>query len=184
MKLKQNTEEPTKKSLDLSENMINLLIKQISHELHNYTLYKTFANYFSSCGLIDLYTYYQERATEEQNHHQWIVDYLDERGIFFKYPAVAEVNEEFDEHIDVFKLTVAVEEETTRMIYDIVNLAHEEKDWLTLAWLTKSDDAKLVLEQNEELGISNLALDIASQDGTWIEKGRAILKAYRGANNN
>lgn len=183
MKLKQNTEEPAKRSINLSENMIDLLIKQISHELHNYTLYKTFANYFSSCGLLDLCKYYQARANEEQEHHQWIVDYLDERGVFFKYPAIAEVNEEFDEHIDVFKLTVAVEEETTKMIYDIIDLAHEEKDWLTLAWLTKSGGAELCLEQAEEMSISELALDIASQDGTWIEKGRAILKAYNADNN-
>ena len=39
MKLKQNTEEPAKRSINLSENMIDLLIKQISHELHYYTLY-------------------------------------------------------------------------------------------------------------------------------------------------
>ena len=97
--------------------------------------------------------------------------------------ASAEVNEEFDEHIDVFKLTVAVEEETTKMIYDIIDLAHEEKDWLTLAWLTKSEGAELCLEQSEEMSISELALDIASQDGTWIEKGRAILKAYNADNN-
>lgn len=190
MKLKQNTEEQsvektTKRNLDLSENMINLLIKQISHELHNYTLYKTFANYFSSCGLLDLCVYYQERANEEQTHHQWIVDYLDERGVFFKYPAIAEVNEEFEEHIDVFKLTVAVEEETTKMIYEIVDLATKENDYLTLAWLMHNGNgAKLVAEQSEEMSISELALDVASQDDTWIEKGRTILRAYKGANNN
>ena len=127
----------------------------------------------------------RERANEEQTHHQWIVDYLDERGVFFKYPAIAEVNEEFEEHLDVFKLTVAVEEETTKMIYEIVDLATKENDYLTLVWLMHNGNgAKLVAEQSEEMAISELALDIASQDGTWIEKGRTILRAYKGADNN
>ena len=52
MKLKQKTEETTsKRNLGLSESMINLLIKQVGHELHNYTLYKTLANYFGTNGL-------------------------------------------------------------------------------------------------------------------------------------
>ena len=174
----QNVEKSAKKSFDLSENMINLLIKQISHELHNYTLYKTFANYFGTCGLNLLKEYYFMRANEELLHHQWIVDYLDERGVFFKYPAILEVNEEFDEHIDIFELTVAVEEETTKMIQDIVTLAYKEGDWNTFGWLMKGENS-LVLEQNEEMSISNFALDVADQDGSWFDKERVILTAYK-----
>lgn len=182
MKLKQNSEETTssKRSLELSESMINLLVKQISHELHNYSLYKTFANYFANEGLNLLKEYYDGRADEELLHHKWISDYLIERGVFFKYPSVDEVNEEFDEYLDIFKLTVDVEEDTTESIYDIVDLAHKENDYLTLGWLMQNGNgAKLVMEQSEELDISNLALDIASQDGSWFEKEIAILKAYK-----
>lgn len=183
MKLKQKVEKALEtsrpKGIELSENMIDLLIKQVSHELHNYTLYKTFANYFGACGLNLLREYYLGRADEELLHHQWIADYLDERGVFFKYPAIAEVNEEFNEHIDVFKLTVTVEEDTTKLIYDIVNLAYDEKDWLTISWLTKNTGSKLLLEQAEEESISNMALEIAEQDGSWFEKERAILSAYK-----
>lgn len=182
MKLKQKTEEEvatSKRSLDLSENMIDILVKQISHELHNYTLYKTFANYFANSGLNLLKEYYDGRADEELLHHKWIADYLSERGVFFKYPTIDEVHEEFNDHLDVFKLTVDVEEDTTELIYKIVDLAHKENDYLTLGWLMQNGNgAKLVLEQSEELDISNLALEIASQDGSWFEKERAILKAY------
>ena len=71
------------------------------------------------------------------------------------------------------------------MIYEIVDLATKENDYLTLAWLMHSGNgAKLVAEQSEEMSISELVLDIASQDGTWMEKGRTILRAYKGADNN
>lgn len=181
MKLKHNTEESKKRNFELSDNMVDLLVKQIGHELHNYILYKTFAGYFSNVGLNLLATYYTERANEELTHHQWICDYLTERGVFFKYPAISEVNEEFTDHIDVFKLTVDVEEDTTDLIYSIVDLARQENDYLTLGWLMQNGNgAKLVMEQAEELDISNLALEIACQESSWLDKERAILKAYKG----
>lgn len=180
MKLKQKTEETTsKRNLGLSESMINLLIKQVGHELHNYTLYKTLANYFGTNGLNLLKEYYLGRADEELLHHQWIVDYLDERGIFFKYPGISEVTEEFDEYLDAFELTLVVEEETTKMIYEIVDLAKKEDDYLTLCWLMQSTGSQLLKEQAEEIAISELALDIASHEGSWFEKERAILAAYK-----
>lgn len=180
MKLKHNSDD-TRRCLDLSDEMVNLLVKQIGHELHNYTLYKTFANYFSNVGLNGLKEYYDGRADEELLHHNWIRDYLIERGVFFNYPSVSEVNESFTDHIDIFKLTVDVEEETTELIYSIVDLAKQENDYLTLGWLMQNGNgAKLVMEQAEELDISNLALEIASMDGSWFEKECAILKAYKG----
>lgn len=182
MKLKQKSEEEvksSKRSLELSESMINLLVKQIGHELHNYMLYKTFAVYFANVGLNLLKEYYDRRADEELLHHTWICDYLVERGVFFKYPTVDEVNEDFSDHLDIFKLTVEAEEDTTESIYAIVDLAHQENDYLTLSWLMQNNNgAKLVMEQSEELDISNLALEIAHMDGSWFEKERAILKAY------
>ena len=66
------------------------------------------------------------------------------------------------------------------MIYEIVDLANKDHDYLALSWLMQNGNgAKLVQEQTEELAISNLALSIASQDGSWLEKERAILKAYK-----
>ena len=180
MKLKQKPEETSsKRNVYLSESMVNLLIKQISHELHNYTLYKTLANYFGTNGLNLLKEYYLGRANEELLHHQWIVDYLDERGVFFKYPSVAEVTEEFDEYLDAFELTLVVEEETTKLIYEIVDLAKKEEDYLTLCWLMQDAGSMLLKEQAEEIAISEFALDVASKEGSWFEKERVILEAYK-----
>ena len=69
MKLKQKSEQKTT-SIYMSEDIINLFVKQIGHELRNYTLYKTFANYFGAEGLLLLQEYYNLRADEELLHHQ------------------------------------------------------------------------------------------------------------------
>lgn len=165
----------------MSEDMVSLFVRQIAHELHNYTLYKTFANYFGNEGLVLLQEYYNLRADEELLHHNWLVGFLNERGVMFKYPAISEVSEEFEDYVAPFELTVKVEEETTKMIYEIVNLAQKENDWITFAWLMQNDEKNgaMNMEQLEELSISNLALDIATQDGSWLEKERSIMKAYK-----
>lgn len=171
-----------KKEIGLSDSMIELLINQISHELYNHNLYKSFANYYMSEGLTPLHTYYTGRADEELLHHNWIVQYLNENHIAFNYPAVSEVTEEYDDLLTPFKLTLDKEIETTELIYKIVDLATTEKDWITLAWLNKdaSGGPQLCLEQLEELSISRTALMIAEdEEDTWGAKATAILAEYR-----
>ena len=50
-----------RKVCQLSENIQNLLRKQAAHELRNFNLYNSFANYFSLEGLVDLQEYYLKR---------------------------------------------------------------------------------------------------------------------------
>lgn len=182
MKFKQKSEQKSDtKSIYMSNDMIDLLVRQIGHELHNYTLYKTFANYYGAEGLLLLQEYYNLRANEEMLHHNWIVNFLNQRGVVFKYPTVAEVSEEFDDYKKPFELTINVEEETTKLIYAIVDLAQKENDWITLSWLMQNDEktGALVLEQSEELDISETAYAIACQDGSWLQKEKSILAAYK-----
>ena len=66
----------------LSQSMIEMLVKQLSAELANHSLYRTFANYFAVEGLPKLEEYFKERAKEEYLHHDWIYNYLSENDSF------------------------------------------------------------------------------------------------------
>ncbi len=142
----------------VSEAVGKLLVKQISHELFNHNLYRTFANFFATEGIVDLEKYYIKRAEEELEHHRWIVDRLNETDYDFMYPSVEQVEEKFEDYIDPFKLTVLKEIETTELINKIADAAFEEKDWQTITWLQQ----KLIPEQHEEESTSRTALDIIS----------------------
>lgn len=177
------TQTEHKTECRLSNEMIDKLVDQIHHELYNHNLYKTFANFFLVEGLMKLHQYYVARANEELVHHNWIVDYLNANHIEFKYPAIPEISESFDDYITPFELTLEKEIETTNLINVMVELALKEKDWLTFNWLMKDNGAKLVAEQREEESISRTALNIANQDDSWISKEAAILDAYNSENN-
>lgn len=178
MKYKVHTESKEVDSRILSDKIINKLVQQISHEMYNHNLYSGFANYYKIKGLENLYEYYTRRAHEELEHHRWIVDYLNENHIDFTYPTIPEVTETYNDLVTPFELTLDKEIETTNLILDIVDLAQEEKDWITFNWLMRDSAPCLVAEQREEESISRTALFIAKQEDSWISKADAILNAY------
>ncbi|MCC7554040.1 MAG: hypothetical protein KO202_06095 [Methanobacteriaceae archaeon] len=174
MNVSNETLEKRRKSA-IGEKTAELLVRQISHELYNHALYRTFANYFAVRGLDKLETYYIGRADEEIEHHEWIVDRLNYADYEYAYPAVAAVEVEIKDKLDTFVQTVDKEIETTELIYEIVNAAKEENDWETFNWLQET----LVDEQTEEEHISRKYLKVASQeDVDWITIAETVLTDY------
>ena len=171
-----NKSESNNEGHDLSESMVDMLMRQIQHELYNHNLYKSYANFFFYAGLSDLSKYYECRASEELKHHDWIISYLNERGAEIKYLSTPEITEKFNDCLTPFEQTLDREIETTKLIYEIVELAQQEHDWLTFSWLMNPE--KLVAEQIEEESISRTALVIAHSDDSWLSKASTILNTY------
>ena len=165
----------------LSKDIIDLLVNQLSHELHNHSIYRTFSNYFGTHGLPDLEEYFNLRSEEEYKHHKWILWYLSYTDAEFQYPAVEPVNIEIKNNVIPFKETVDVEINTTMLINNIVAKALELNDYSTYAWLMGNDDehGKLVLEQVEEESISRTILEMAQLDSDWHQKQETILEFYK-----
>ena len=117
-------------------------------------------------------------------HHDWIANYLNECDAVYSYPEIPAVKYELNDNIVPFQLTVDKEIETTMLIYEMVDLAQEEKDWRTWKWLMGDDNesGRLVAEQIEEETISRTALDIAESDGSWLRKEKSIMNAYKNDN--
>jgi ferritin len=157
----------------VSEEIGNLLVKQLSHEQKNANLYYSFANYFSLEGIVALETYYRKRAKEEQNHHDWIETYLSAGDFRIIYPIV-EVNpeQEVKSLIEPFISTVEREIQTTQMLYAIYELAISQKDYMTASWLFE----KLIKEQIEEENTSRMARVIMEMDGDIFIKASEVLK--------
>lgn len=149
-----------RKLMLISPELSLLLIKQLAHELKNYNLYLSFANFFGNEGITDLESYYRKRASEELLHHQWIMDYLTDADVQFVYPSIDKNTEVISDYITPFKQTVDREIQTTEMIYKIHEAAMAEKDFMTVSWLSE----KLIREQIEEENTSRAALDIMEQD--------------------
>lgn len=178
------TIDKSRRTCTLSENMIKMLVKQMSAELANHDLYRTFANYFAVEGLPKLEEYYLARAKEEYLHHDWIYKYLSENDAVFQYPPVPPINVDITNRIMPFDATVDREIETTMSINLIVDEAMKEKDWATFQWLhgTDNESGMLVKEQVEEESISRTIADMAKEEASWLRKENAILDFYNSLN--
>lgn len=173
-KVQRKIEEPKfKKTQVITDEISELLIRQISRELYNHNLYNTFSNYFAMRGLDKLEDYYEARAGEEQNHHIWIREYLQDCNIPFAYPQVDAIEIEIPDEVSPFKQTVEAEIETTEWINEIYEKACEIGDQQTKKWLSL-----LINEQTEEESISLKIYQLACIDTDWITKQDAIIDFY------
>lgn len=162
----------SRKQTLISEKLSTMLVKQLAHELKNYNLYKTFANYFDVEGITALSEYYKKRADEELLHQEWVYEYLTDADIIFDYPAIEANGYNIKNYIEPFQLTVDREIQTTDMIYKIYEEAQMEKDYMTVVWLQQH----LVPEQIEEENNSRMALVIMEEDADIYIKAKRILK--------
>lgn len=153
MKMTEKKIDKSRRSCPLSQKIVEMLVKQMSAELSNHNLYRTFANYFNLQGLPKLETYYLARAEEEYKHHDWIYKYLATNDAEYQYPTVEAINVDINNRIMPFLATVDREIETTMDINKIVDQAKEEGDWATFNWLNGDDEdgGMLVKEQVEYL---------------------------------
>ena len=174
------TIDKSRRECTLSKRMIEMLVKQMSAELANHSLYRTFANYFAVEGLPKLEEYWIARAKEEYLHHEWIYKYLTDNDAVFQYPVVPPINVDIPNREMPFDATVDREIETTMSINLIVDQALAEKDWATFQWLhgTSSESGMLIAEQVEEESISRTIADMAKEQASWLRKENAILDFY------
>ena len=165
----------SRKLVLVSETISNLLIKQLAHELKNYNLYKSFANYYDVEGCVALAEYYKKRADEELNHHNWIYEYLTDGDVKFMYPAVEQNSEKPTDYVMPFKATIDREIQTTQMIYAIYEAAIAEKDYMTASWLFD----KLIKEQIEEENTSRMALTIMEEESDIYLRAKKVLNLLK-----
>ncbi len=164
----------------LSGELRDLFVLQLQHELKNYTLYNSFAVYFSCKGLDKLGDYFKGRANEELRHHEWIMNYLSDCDAEFEYPVIPDNKlPKIDDDITPFRLTVDREVETTGMINHIADTAFACGDWMTLSFLLGTyNAAKLIPEQIEEESLSRTALDIMETPDDILKREGRIYDLY------
>lgn len=169
-----------RRQTSLSDELRDLFVRQLQHELKNFSLYNSFAVYFSCKGLEKLGKYYKGRADEELVHQQWIMEYLSECDAIFEYPGIPEnANQKVSDDLTPFTMTVEREIETTQMIMEIADTAFKQGDWMTLSYLMGNfNGARLIPEQIEEESLSRTALDIMKTDDHILKKEDQIYDLY------
>ncbi len=119
----------------LSEKLLNELNKQIKYELESAHYYVAMEAYFDSNDLSGFANFFKVQAEEERFHAQKFYDFVYEMDADVEITALELVGKDFDSHVDVFKKALKHEKFVTSRIYELMEIAEEEKEYATQSML-------------------------------------------------
>lgn len=134
----------------LSENMTNLLNKQINLEFYSSNLYLQMRSWCDASSLDGCAQFLQQHADEEIQHMHRLFNYVNEAGAMALIGAIDEPKSDYKTVQEIFKLTYKHECLITKEINKLVKAASEESDFSTVNFLQW-----YVAEQHEEEHLFN-----------------------------
>ena len=138
----------------LSETMLKTLNEQIEMEGYASFLYLSMAGWFENKSMWGCAAFMYRQSQEEHGHMMRIFHYVIEMDGVAVSPAIKQAPSDFESVQSVFADTLRHEQNVTRSINDIVELAIKEKDHATYTFLQW-----YVTEQREEESLMRTILD-------------------------
>lgn len=133
----------------LSEIMLNLLERQVCHELQNMYKYQKIAMWLNVKGFTNLSKYFKEWSLEEKDHSMWVQEFLEGLNIFLDFVPTFE-NVQLDDNFKSF-LPIVIDTENLTTEYLNECLAQSYKETSVYKYLvTEFILNKMLKEQAEE----------------------------------
>ena len=119
----------------LSKELLEKMNEQITHEYYSAHYYLAMAAYFLQEDLDGFANFFKVQAEEERFHAMKIFDFISDQGEMpivkgFKDPKV-----DFSSTQEVFELALQHEQLVTRLIYDLMDLAQQDKHHPSISFL-------------------------------------------------
>lgn len=118
-----------------SERMIEKINEQIQKELYSEYLYLSMQAYFAAENLDGFANFFKVQTQEERFHANKFFDYVNQVGGRVILRPIAGPKTDFASPEEIFQLALAHEKLVTRSIYDLVDIALEERDHTAHAFL-------------------------------------------------
>jgi ferritin len=154
----------------ISQKMTKAVNEQIGRELGASLQYIAIAAHFEAQNLSQLARYFYRQADEEREHAMRFLRYILDAGGKTAIPDVDGPRSEFASAEEAVKLSLRWEEEVTKQIYGLMDLAVKENDYTTqhmLQWF--------INEQLEEVSSMQRLLGVVRRAG---EAGLLLVEDY------
>ncbi|PQJ10698.1 dolichol kinase [Flavipsychrobacter stenotrophus] len=138
----------------LSKTLAKALNDQMTKEAHAAQIYLSYAAWADDQGYAGVANFLFRHAHEERNHMMKFLEYILERGAKVIVTAIPAPPSDPSSINNCFEKVFQHEVDNTNAVYNIVNLAHEERDWATfnfMQWFVK--------EQLEEETLAQTLMD-------------------------
>ncbi len=136
--------------MKLSEKMEKALNEQVNKEFYSSYLYLSMSAYCESLNYSGFANWLKKQAQEELEHAMKLYEYIFERRGRAVLEAIDKPPSEWKDLVDVFENVLKHEEEVTKSIYKLMDLAKEEKDYATESMLKWFVDEQVEEEASAE----------------------------------
>ena len=156
--------------MQISKAMADLMNAQVGNELGASNQYVQIASYFDGESLSKLAKFFYKQAEEEREHAMKFVHYLMDVSTALSVPAIPAAKTDIGTAEKAFEMSLGWEQEVTGQINAMMDLAVQEKDYASQAFLQW-----FVTEQVEEVSSMERMLQIVRKAG---EKNLLMVEAY------
>ncbi len=143
-----------------SDKLIEAFNQQIGNEMGASLQYIAIASYFDSETLPQLARFFYRQSAVEREHAMRFVKFINDVGGKVKIPALPAPEDEFGSAEEAVGKALSGEEDVTRQIYDLVEIAKADKNYVGVRFLDW-----FVEEQLEEVTTMNDLLAVIRRAG-------------------
>lgn len=156
----------------MNEKILKALNEQIKHEFYSSFLYLSIASYFENIPLEGFAKWFRKQSEEEHEHAMKIYTYINDRNINVDLQALDKPPTKFNSIQEIFEKALEHEKKVTHWIYQIYDLAVQEKDhathvflqWFIMEQVEEEKNAQDNLDQIKLIGDDKAALFVLDQN--------------------
>lgn len=145
----------------LAKRMEEELNKQINAEYWSAYFYLSMSAYLDNEGLAGAASWMRVQYQEEISHALKFFDYIIQRGGKVDLRPIAEVPKKWNGIINIFEETLNHEQKVTSLIYNLMDVANEEKDHAAKSFLQWYVDEQV----EEEAGVKTILDQLKMVEG-------------------
>lgn len=132
----------------ISKNLENAINEQINFEFYSAYTYLAMSSYAEEIDFPGAANFFKIQAQEELDHARKMYDYLFQKGGKVVLEAIEKPKAEFDNLLNIFEEGLKHEQTVTKRIYNIANIALDEKEHATMSFLSWFVDEQVEEEEN------------------------------------
>ena len=118
-----------------SQKLIDVFNQQVGNEMGASMQYIAIASYFDSETLPQLARFFYRQSEEERTHAMRFVKFINDVGGRVMMPAIPAPQSEFASADEAVSKALSWEEEVTRQIYDLVEIARADRSYVGVRFL-------------------------------------------------
>ena len=131
---------------------------QIKNEFDNAFLYLSIASWCEANDFYGFAEWNKKQFEEEQQHGLKFYNYLFERSGKVEVKEIEKPQQEWKNILDVYENILQREQETTKHIYELYELAKKENDYMTMTFLNWFIEEQVEEESNASAMIAKIKM--------------------------